>query len=172
MMLDIIRLLISGTVLMFAAYTDATAREVYVWNWYAFTGSGIVLLIIQLLSMEITLTTIIHLLMIPPLMAAGYLMWKTGMCREGDRDGIISMAILLPFPSSYSALKVPLMPWSYGAVANALIIMLVMSVILYIKKNKTTDMDRLFTEPMHFPFMVALSLGNLIAFAIGNVFFL
>ena len=132
--LDVIRFIVGVTILSYASYTDIKTRKASDKLWIIMTIIGIILLLIQYLT--IGFENIMIIIFIPIMIGFVYLLFQMRLLFGGaDAKAIMAIAILLPFQPTIYQLPIwgqSYMPASWTVFANSLIIFLFIPIFLLV----------------------------------------
>jgi preflagellin peptidase FlaK len=141
-LLDIIRLVVGTTILLYASYTDLKTRKASNMLWVIMGITGAVLLLIQYFTIGFG-DKILYLIFIPIMMGLMYVFFQMRLIFGGaDAKAIMSLAILLPLEPAildFPLFKGSPMPFSWVIFSNSVVLFLLipLSLLLYniIRRN-------------------------------------
>ena len=132
-LLDIIRLVVGTTILLYASYTDIKIRRASNMLWVIMGSIGAVLLAIQYFTIGIS--NLIHLIFVPIMIFLMYVLFQLRLIFGGaDAKALMALAILVPLhPALYDfPIWKSVMPAPWIIFSNSVIIFLVIPLMLLI----------------------------------------
>jgi len=132
-LLDIARLFVGTTILLYASYTDIKIRKASDMLWVIMGSVGAILLFVQYLTIEFD--NIFYLIFIPIMIVLMYIFFQLRLIFGGaDAKAMMALAILVPLEPSIFEFPIltSFMPFSWVILSNSVLLFLLIPMSLFI----------------------------------------